>query len=149
MPKKSIYFREDILSKLPQTQGNLSGAIDKHLRRLWALCDIALSQLHNRFSQTEMSLIIDVLNGTIMPEEAIRHWPALLAQDVEDGCRLDGLDKKWGVDASALSSKVESLTTLEGVALVMFAERFWDMVGEGGTSISLNAYIADFTGAPS
>lgn len=48
---------------------------------------------------------------------------------VEDACRLDHLDQKWGISKDAIIAKLQTLTRVQAVILRMSILRYWDVVG--------------------
>lgn len=82
-----------------------------------------LLSLKNTFSRAELSLLIDVFNGTFLtPDLAGQH----LEIQVEDGIRLEGLDEKWKVDSETLLGKVRALNMFERACLEIWAKGFWN-----------------------
>ncbi|WP_374713122.1 hypothetical protein [Symbiobacterium terraclitae] len=96
-----------------------SATIARDLDRLYTLYKLALREAP--LAVGEACLICDVLNGTLMDASSV----AMLWAEVADGIRLDGLDKKWGVDGEALVKRLKGLDRLTCLALVDAAERFW------------------------
>lgn len=78
-------------------------------------------------SEAEWSLLRDALNGVVHePAAMIAH----LAHGVADAIRLDGLDRKWGVDGAALVAKLEALDYAQEVRLLEDIEAWWSYQGE-------------------
>ena len=79
------------------------------------------AQARATFSERELWLIADMLNGTAIISDFIE----LLWAEASDGCFLDGLDEKWGVDSDVLVRKLRGaeLSTLFAVADAV--EQFW------------------------
>lgn len=73
----------------------------------------------------EACLVVDVLNGTLMDPAMLASYAELLAASVSDGCSLDGLDAKWGIERASLVAKIRDMTTLEALAVVHLARVFW------------------------
>lgn len=82
----------------------------------------SMVKLKGMFSQAELSLIIDVMNGTrlspAMPGETLRG-------NVPDGIALDRLDEKWEIDGQALVEKITGLGIAEAATLELWANGFW------------------------
>lgn len=79
--------------------------------------------LKGRFSRGELMLMIDVMNGTYLtPGHAGQH----LDINVEDGIKLDVLDKKWEIDGPALNKKIAALTIFETASLEWWIQAFWN-----------------------
>lgn len=53
----------------------------------------------------------------------------LIWATIADADRIDGLGKKWGIDAQALSSRIRQMPPAELVALVEAVETWW--AGQG------------------
>lgn len=79
-------------------------------------------------TEPEWHLIFDAMNGTITWDSAQMLSGSVLA-NVQDGIALDGLDKKWLVDGTALVAKLGRLEYPAQVALVDACERFWEFSG--------------------
>lgn len=81
-----------------------------------------LHDMAGRFNKSELSLILDVVNGLYLtPNLAGLHVMA----ECEDGIRLNALDTKWGIDSSLFLAKLSSLTVVERVMLEIWACGFW------------------------
>ena len=91
-----------------------------------SLIALGLSRAKKRLTRSEALLVLDVQNSTLI-DGSLPVWiSGGLAHQVADGCDLDGLDKKHGVDGAALVAKLESLGDLETVGLLDWAARFWE-----------------------
>jgi hypothetical protein len=81
-----------------------------------------LKQTKKRFSPSELKLIIDTFNGTILP-------PGLAGQHLEvqvvDSIELDGNDKKWKINGKDLIGKINKLSLFESACLEVWAKGFW------------------------
>lgn len=78
--------------------------------------------LQGKFSESEIMLMIDLLNSTmLMPQILGQHMIA----EVEDGCALEHLDEKWSVDEKTLLQKLNGLSLLERSMLEIFCKAFW------------------------
>jgi len=82
----------------------------------------ALHDLRGRFDKGELSLMIDVFNGTMLTPQLAGQQ--LIIQCV-DGMDLDGLDEKWNIDREAFTEKLNALTLTEATALEIWANGFW------------------------
>lgn len=105
-----------------------SEIISQDLGRYYRLLADARMRLREQFTPKELGAIIDTQNG---------YWyhPRLEASEiwanVEDGCRLNGLAQKWGIDGAVLVQKLQSLDLLAVHALADATTRFWHAVGQG------------------
>jgi len=73
-------------------------------------------------SPAELSLVAEALGGTIFDDELLVR---ALDADVEDAIRLDHLDEKWGVDREAIIDKLEALSPLARIKLLLLVAAFW------------------------
>lgn len=121
----SIYLRESLAAEIRSRGTNRSGIISRDLERLYTLYKRALREVP--LSLGETCLIVDALNGALIDADTAR----LLWAHVEDGIRIDGLDRKWNVDGAALVEKLRGLNDLQAMAIVDAAERFWEMSQSG------------------
>ena len=72
-------------------------------------------------SDNELKLVFDSLNGVIEYGETLN----LTWAQIDDSCRLHGLDNKWGVDGPALVSKIRGFSRLELLKLWDETRKFW------------------------
>lgn len=76
-----------------------------------------------KFSEGELSLIVDTLNGTIPTPQLMGQT---LAISVRDACNIDRLDEKWGVvDQTSFLKKIKSLTIFQKACLEVWGYTFW------------------------
>lgn len=116
----SIRLREAVAAEVEARGESRNQTINRDLDRLYALYKRALREVD--LSTKEAMLIVDSLNGTMFidPLSATLLWA-----NIEDSIRLDGLDAKWEVDGAALVTKLRGLTSIQAMAVVDAAERFW------------------------
>lgn len=116
------------LAQLAARNENRSEQIRLDLSRYYQLLAEARIQLRQLLTPAELSAIIDIQNG---------HWYAEyiaareITANIEDGCRFEGLDTKWGIDGPTLIAKLNTLDPLSLHALADATQRFWQAVGEG------------------
>jgi hypothetical protein len=82
------------------------------------------AQIEKKFTENEMMLMRDSMNGTIMYDNAVS--VSMLYANIEDSITLDALDKKWEIDGTVLVEKVKSLSYPEMVALADSIEVWWE-----------------------
>lgn len=88
-----------------------------------ALRVLALSRPQG-FSEAELNAIRDAtLSWMVTPETASYLWV-----EVEDAIRLEGLDRKWGIDGRALVERLRGLCPAEAWALMQ-----WLRAQKGGS----------------
>lgn len=124
----SITIDPALLTELDARGENRSEILRLDLGRYYRLLADARARLRERLTPAELSAILDVQNG---------HWygdridAAEIWANVEDGCRLEGLDQKWTIDGPALVEKLKGLPLIEVHALADATVRFWHAVGQG------------------
>ena len=91
-------------------------------------------KLRGHFSQGELMLMIDVMNGTMLTPDTIG-WS--LAANVADGINLERLDKKWKVSGKAFVTKLQKLTVFELACLELWVQTFWNQ----GKHNNLQEYV--------
>ena len=92
------------------------------LEMMPALYSRTLADLKGRFAQGELSLMIDVFNGTMLTSHiAGQH----LTINCVDGMELDKLDEKWEVEKEKFIEKLKELTIFEAACLEIWANGFW------------------------
>jgi hypothetical protein len=127
--KLSISLDERLLPELDARGEERSAVLSRDLARYYALLREARAQLRERLTPGELSAVIDVLNGHLFSPDILRGIE--IWANVEDGCRLDGLDRKWEIDGAALVEKLKGLSLPEVHTLADATERFWHAVGAG------------------
>jgi len=92
--------------------------------------------LKGKFTGSELTLMIDVMNGTMLISQfAGQH----LSANVSDGIVLDALDVKWEIDPTELKEKLISLSTPELFFLEIWIHGFW--VQNTKKNMDLDKYI--------
>lgn len=87
-----------------------------------ALYAHGLAALKGVFTVGELHLIIDVMNGVFLMGGLIGQH---ITADCEDGITLNGLDKKWKIDAAEFLKKLHARNILELAALEIWAHGYW------------------------
>lgn len=104
--------------------GTLADVLRRDLTRYYYAIESALLKVANTdlFSDAEVSLIVDVQNGTLNEPHTI----ALIWANVADAVELeDRLAEKHGVDGPLLVRKLRALTPFERTAVADAVERWW------------------------
>lgn len=102
--------------------------IEHVVRTISMLYKRSLADLKGKFEAGELSLMIDVFNGTALTAGiAGQH---LLISCV-DGMELDALDQKWDVNRTAFTRKLQALTLTESACLEIWANGFWYGINKG------------------
>ncbi|MNK46810.1 hypothetical protein D3C87_656010 [compost metagenome] len=124
--KKSIYVGQQ-LSEAIGVVGprDLSSRLNRIGDRYMEI--LRRQQIAKRFSEAELNLLKDSLNGVL-------HEPAGMirgvAVGIQDSIELDGLAEKWEVDGPALIAKLQALDYVAEVALVEYVEAYWARVSQ-------------------
>ena len=127
---KQINFRADQrlldeLSSLTLENGTRTGTIETIIHSYAALRKEELRSLKGTFNEAEIKYLVDMLNSTIIdPQFAGK--PELLAHEVEDADKYEGLGEKWAVDSQSLLEKVNSLSPGSCMFLQQEIRRWWD-----------------------
>jgi hypothetical protein len=78
--------------------------------------------LKGRFDGDELKLIVDLFNSTQLS-------PSFAGQQmngkINDGVKLDGMDKKYDVNGVRLMEKIDNLTLFERACLELWANGYW------------------------
>ena len=122
MPTRiNISVSSDALYK--SLSGSVQGGALYVLDAFPALYQRTLADMRGIFSEAELSLILDIHNGTLLtPGIAGQH----IGIAVRDSIELDGSDKKWDIDGPALISKVEQLPIFSRACLELWAVGYWE-----------------------
>ena len=87
---------------------------------LRSLYQQGIASLNGRFTAGELSIFLDVMNGTAMTAGLSGHVSA----NVSD-CGPDGTPEKWGVNLQEMCEKFKTLSKIESLALDIWADGFW------------------------
>ena len=82
----------------------------------------ALDEMKGRFTEGELSVMLDVMDGTII---IAGNYGRHLIGNCQDGIALDGLNKKWKIDKKVFLEKLEALSTFEAACLEVWSNGFW------------------------
>jgi len=123
----------------PSIFRNLNAGVEHVLDSFPVLYRMTICSLRGRFSCGELSLMIDVFNGTAL-------LPRLLGQHLglqcADGIALDGLDEKWEIEKTPFLERIQALTLFESACLELWAVGFWATLHEGvDDGTKLNAWL--------
>lgn len=103
---------------MPTLDGEAAKEIDQH--RYYTL----LEKERRRFdlSVSEASLVVDALRGTVVCGP---NYQEEICFTVEEACRFEELDEKWGVDPKPLLNKLAHMSPGGVMAILDAVERFW------------------------
>lgn len=122
MQKMTTRVSDQTVAWLKGTFKNHSAGGEYLLNSLPTLYADALHGMRGVFSAGELSLMLDVMNGTfLVPSSATWH----LTANVEDGLRLSGMAEKWQLDGTELLVKLGNRTRWQLYCLEIWAAGFW------------------------
>lgn len=124
--KHSISFTPQLTTELTARGEKRSTVLGECLERYFAALAESRRRLLTQITPAEMSLICDILNGSLQDARSARY----LADEITDSAP-DGMGEKWGVDINALAAEVAALSYVEKLALIDAAERYWERVSNG------------------
>jgi len=134
MPKKCSPLISDQAIEFYSSQwDNLNAGVTYTLEAFLPLYRRTLHEMKGKFVEGELSLFIDVFNATMLTPQIAGQQIIVM---VEDGCDLDKLDEKWGIDKKTFVEKLESLPIFSLACLEVWATGFWcskNSQGEVGT----------------
>lgn len=122
------YSMNDLCLEAVETLTNPRSQLTRY-RDLLAFGRLTLRQA---FSEAELNLVMDACNGFALWFELgegrrILTQPGrMIAIEVEDSVRLNGLDAKWKVNGPELVGKLNGLDLPAQYALADLIERFWE-----------------------
>lgn len=116
------------INKRYHTDGERSMVINRSLERYFDLLARTRRDLRRLFSDKEMGLILDALNGTAFFDTFGIY---LIQHEIADAISMDALDHKWEIDGKALVEKMNALTDAQRLALVDAVQCWWDRVANG------------------
>lgn len=132
-PKTSVTLDPRVLAETDRRidagdASSRSGVLDRHLDRYFDMLARARRELRQLFSDGEIMLVVDTLNG-------VGFWDTMavyfVGHEVADAISMDGLDAKWKVDGPALLAKLGNLTDAQALALVDSVTMWWNQVSKG------------------
>lgn len=107
---------------LPEYFRSLNAGCEHVLNSWPGLFRLTLEEIRGRFSEGELSIMLDVMNATfITPENYGRH----LIMNCQDGVNLDKLDEKWHIEKEIFFDKIQQLNTFQATCLEIWANGFW------------------------
>lgn len=123
MPKKVSPIISDNAVDFYYSQfDNLNAGVTYTLEAYRDLYRRTIHEMRGNFSEGELMLMVDICNGLILtPGLAGQH----IIADVEDGCDLDRLDKKWEIEKETLVEKLAALPVFSLACLEVWACGFW------------------------
>jgi hypothetical protein len=139
--KKSIAPKIEavVVDKLGSIYPNVNYGAVRAVEGFPVLRQYTLQEIKGRWQAGELKLLFDVLNGTIFSASTSK--PDFLAIEVQDGCELDGLDKKWKVDQKALIDKIMGLTFAQCFFLIDWVNVFWQKNNK--KKLNLDDYLSE------
>jgi hypothetical protein len=109
----------------------LSGQLREDMQTFQEIVTAAERSLAGKFETGEAMLIVDVLNSYYFTPGGYPSLPFTLEAEVDDACRLDGLDTKWEIDREALVKKIKKLKPMQAYAVFHMARLVWAKHDEG------------------
>jgi hypothetical protein len=111
---------------------NATLTINGLIRRFAVLIQKAGREVAARFSRAEWNLIGDALqgNGSVPQEDVAYDTVTLIRATVQDADHLEGAGKKWKVNVGALVKKLETLSLIEGEAILAAVRWFGEHLDE-------------------
>ena len=122
----NIHLRvpDDLLSKIElrsdPARGGISEAIRESLSRYYYLLDYERLKMQDIFTAEELSLMVDLCNGTVFQPHTVINGVSGNVADAEDF-----YFEKWKCDRKELLAKLDKLMPCQHFALVDAIERFW------------------------
>ena len=129
--KLSISLPPDLVAALDERGDERSGTLARHVARYLAILDGSRRRLAGLLSDSEIGLILDVLNGTRFADTISI---TMVHAEVEDSLE-DGYAEKWECDGPALVTKLRALSYADSAALVDAVERWWNRVAAGESKL--------------
>ncbi len=127
MPNIHLRVPDDLLSKIETRAdpagGGISEAIRESLSRYYYLLDFDRSKMQDTFTRGELSLMVDLCNGTVFQPLTVINGVSGNVADAEDF-----YFEKWKCDRKELLAKLDKLTPCQHFALVDAIERFWSEI---------------------
>jgi len=119
---------------LSENFGSLGGGAEYILESTAAVYKRTVAKIKATFDTSELSLMLDCMNGTILTPGIAGQ---IIGLNVADSIDLDKTDEKWGVDRATIVGKLEGLSIPELALLEIWCQGFWEQHEHG----SLEDYI--------
>ena len=126
----SMRLSAETVAWLNRFSNPLTVQLEEDLAQLRAYTSSGVAGVADEFTEEEINLIRDSLNGTLFDPKHIVSWGHMLAANVSDSITLDGLDEKWGVDKEEILKNINSLSEKQVIGLVHSVREFWAGKGE-------------------
>jgi hypothetical protein len=127
MPNIHLRIPDDLLSKIELRSdpagGGISEAIRESLARYYYLLDFERAKIQDTFTRGELSLMVDLCNGTLFQPHTVNNGVSANVADAEDF-----YFEKWKCNRKELLSKLDRLLPCQHFALVDAIERFWSEI---------------------
>jgi hypothetical protein len=127
----NIRFPENFVKQLDTRsdpgKGGMSEAVRSSLERYFFLIESARQEIAGEFTSGEVSLLVDICNGTWF-EPPVSGAVLANAEDAESIYY-----KRWEVDRGKLLAKLKAITICQEMALIDAIERFWVSVSKNRT----------------
>jgi hypothetical protein len=140
MPTRiNISVTSDAIYKSLLSSGSVAAGALYVIDAFPALYQRTLADMRGIFSEAELSLILDIHNGTLLtPGIAGQH----IGIAVRDSIELDGSDKKWDIDGLSMIGKVEQLPIFSRACLELWAVGYWESGSYGDAKIPWSKALA-------
>lgn len=122
---EQIDLRAERIEEEGRRNGLRSPIISRDLDRYYETLRQERSRLRKMFTQQEINLILDNLNGVWLREPALLSMTGI-GINIQDGIEIDNLDKKWVVSGPDLIEKINNLNFAALCALADSVERWWN-----------------------
>lgn len=120
--KFSISLMPKVSAQVDRREGQRSTSINKCLERYFWLMEHERRQLRQLFNDGEISLLCDLMNGTMFADP---YSVQFITAEAADGIALDRLDEKWKIDGPALLEKLKALSYGANLALIDAVQLWW------------------------
>jgi len=126
--------------------GSVSAGTEKAVDAYVALRPRIIQDTMKKFSRSELSAMIDTLNGTMFQSQ-FASKPQMLAYEMEDGDKYDEIGEKWEIDVDLLVNKIKLLNPASCYFMQEEINRFWYNENEyGGPGKKLDNFLAKYLG---
>ena len=80
------------------------------IQKAWQYDKLLSSELKGIFTEGELSLLLDISNGTMVNADFIIGQTSAMIGGIEYSFKVDNLGEKWGVDLESITAKIKSLS---------------------------------------
>lgn len=127
--KKGVSFTPEAVEMVERFPSRIHGIkefstkLQEMVEDLVALIERTKVEVLEKFTESELNYLRDMLNSTLMSPKL--SYRSVLLMQVKDADRYEGLGEKWQVEPAELQKKIEALGEFECYVIAKLVDEFW------------------------